>query len=112
MAEALSRRALEIFIKLDYKFGQAEVYKNYGKILRRRKEWDKAAKFFQESIELYEVCENPLGIAEAYHEFGLMCADKSDKDNAQSYMRKASQLFEQLGASKALEKVNQDLERL
>jgi len=112
IAEALARRALEIFVKLDDRFGQAEVYKIYGKILRRREEYDKAARFFKESIELFEACENLLGVAEAYHEFGLMCADKGEEENAQNYLRRASQLFEQLGASKALEQVNQKLESL
>jgi tetratricopeptide (TPR) repeat protein len=112
MSEELARRALEIFIKLDDKFGQAEVSRVYGRMLSARKDWRESERFFQESIELFEECEYPLGLAKACHAFGLMCADKGDKEKAQNYLRRASQLFEKLGARKNWEKVNQDFESL
>jgi len=111
-AEACCKQAVKTFAKMASKTRLSEAYKFYGRIYRRKKDWDKSEIFFKRSIQVSTECEDLLGAAEAQHECGLMLTEKGDEEGAKSQLTSALEIFEKLGAINDVQKVKDDLNKL
>jgi len=112
VAEACCKQAAKTFAKIGSQTRLAEAYKFYGRIYRRKKDWDKSETFFKRSIQVSTECEKFLSAAEAQHEYGLMLIEKGDKEAAKSQLNNALDTFSQLSASNDVKKVKEDLDKL
>jgi tetratricopeptide (TPR) repeat protein len=105
-------QALQTFIQLDDRLGEAETYKYLGILYGRKMEWDLAGSYFNDCIYLADKYKNPLLKGEALYEYGLMQIEKDDKGAARELCEKAHSIFNSLNAEKDLAKVEETLSSL
>jgi len=106
MAAAYCEKALEISSKLGDKLVTADAYKLEGVICRKKKEWDGARRFFEESIRINKGRNCPLDEAETYYEYGLVYDDKGETEEALKWFRESLNIFKRLNARKDIKRVS------
>jgi len=92
-----AREAERIFKELGEELGMSGALMSYAVIYRERKEWKKAADYFNRTLELRKKLGTPYRIADAYREFGLMYTLQGDDQKAKRFLKRARDIFFEIG---------------
>lgn len=106
---AIGNQALQTFLQLGDRLGEAETYKFMGALYARIKKWDLASTYFEQSIHLANKFNNPLLEGESYFEYGLMQKTRKNDKQATDNFKKSLAIFKNLDATNDIKKVEQEL---
>ncbi|MFQ5604697.1 MAG: tetratricopeptide repeat protein [bacterium] len=112
LAEVLCQQALQTFLNLEDRLGEADVYKWFGVILSENRDWAAAKSHFEKSIGITRKFKNALCEAECQFEYGRMWKLKGKEKSARKHLQLALDLFSQLNAEKEIIKVRKELAEL
>ncbi len=109
---AIGNQALQTFLQLGDRLGEAETYKFMGMLYTKIKRWELASTYFEQSIYLAGKYNNPLLESESYLEFGRMFKLKGDNKLAINNLNKSLEIFKKLDAKNDIQKVELELAEL
>ncbi len=101
-AEEMTRKSLEIEIKLGRLEGMASSYGNLGIFLRTRGDLDGAEEMFRRSLKIKEKLGQSEDMAINYGNLGNMFLTRGDLDGAEEMFRKSLEINEKLGQSEGM----------
>jgi len=104
--------ARDILVGLGDRIGMAALYRDYGIVHRARKEWGASARYFEDSIKIYEELDISFYHAYALFEFGLMYKEKGETKRARQCFKKALSMFSKIKAKKNIAQVERELEAI
>ncbi|MFQ6091521.1 MAG: BREX system ATP-binding domain-containing protein [bacterium] len=90
-------------IRVEDPLGLAECNKIMGIIGVQKKEWHYAQRRFEESIRIFESCENLLGLAENLYEMGTMYTVRGMKGKALDAFQRSMNIYKELGFERRVE---------
>jgi protein O-GlcNAc transferase len=96
-AEAMHRKALELYEALGQKAGMALAYSHLGNVYQRRGDLTQAEAMSRKGLELYEALGQKAGMAGAYINLGEVYERRGDLTQAEAMYRKALELSEMSG---------------
>lgn len=102
-------RALDVYKKLGYRFGQAKIYNSIGQTLLAMARSDEALYFMQKAER---ICGELGALAEAatlYGKLGQVYLQKEDYARATEYFEKDLQLSQRLGGKRALAYIHRNI---
>ena len=111
-AEKWACMAGQNLIRVENPMGMAEFNKILGIIGVRKKEWHYAQRRFEESLRIYESCENLLGLAESFEEMGYMYEIRTMNEKAIDFFQKSVNIFEKLGMENRVKELGHKISEL
>ena len=97
-------KSMQTFYQLGYKFGEADACKLMGVIYTKEEQWELAAKYFDESVEINLSSANAFGLAETYKSYADYFVARGQNDQAFEMLENAKEQFRKV---KATQKVRQ-----
>ncbi|UCE20310.1 MAG: tetratricopeptide repeat protein [Gemmatimonadota bacterium] len=111
-AERWANLAGQNLIRVEDPLGLAECNKILGIIGVRKQEWHYAQRRFEESVRIYESCENLLGLAESYQEMGFMYRIRAKKEKALEAFQRSMNIYKKLGIESRVKEMRQKISTL
>jgi diguanylate cyclase (GGDEF)-like protein len=108
-AEDTIQRILELIDINGTELQRAQFYRVLARFRRVQGKLDEARKHARRSVELLDPAGEPYERGKALYELGLVLFEDKNRDEAKRMLRKARAAFKQLGAKKALERVEQSM---
>ncbi len=96
-AEAMYRKALDLYEELGHKEGMARDYGNLGIVHQRRGNLDEAEALQRKALDLHKELGNKRGMANHYSSLGNVHHSRGNLDEAEALHRKALARYEELG---------------
>ncbi|NHJ04317.1 MAG: hypothetical protein EAX90_05810 [Candidatus Heimdallarchaeota archaeon] len=96
------KESLNLFEKIDHKYGKAEVLANIAMIYSTKGELDQALDFFQKSLNLWEEIGNKRNFAKNLVNIGNIYTDKGELNQALNYFQKSKEICMQINDKQTL----------
>lgn len=96
LAKTLADRAMKISHQLDDSLSTAEIYKVYGIIERKIKNYPVAENHFLTSIRINTELENELNLSETWVEIGILYKDMGKNKDANLFFKKAMTYYKKI----------------
>ncbi|MFQ5602955.1 MAG: tetratricopeptide repeat protein [bacterium] len=100
MALNVCCRALENFVRLNNPIGLAKTNLLFGRIFKQAGQFERAEKFYQESLKLYQDFKIPLGLANGHREFSQMLKECGKSQEALIHESEAQKILAKLHMEK------------
>jgi tetratricopeptide (TPR) repeat protein len=110
-----ANKALDIFKKLDEKPMIGLVWMNFGIIYKNMGEWGKSREYLEKSIALLKEQEVPYYLADVTRQLGLMLAAQNTTesiDEGRGHLKESLEIYKEIGASKYIQLVRDELDKL
>jgi tetratricopeptide (TPR) repeat protein len=99
--------ALEIFSKINYQVGMADVYKTLGQVSTIERKWPEATAYFDKSISITRTVKHGLGEGKALMELARMRKEQGEFETANQDLDQAITRFEKIESAEDLNTAGQ-----
>ena len=86
------KKAISLSKAIDYQYGLARAYNNYGNLFSNLSKYDSAFYYYFKSLDIFSANDEKKGIADVYNNLGIIHTYQGNYDTAISYYQKSLQI--------------------